>query len=155
MDDHVKYEFPHCTEIQARGGSIVHQTRVIRNLFPYMWCTFAYKLNDVFTTCEDYNFMIVYMNDDFPIPPTFMLWRLHCREDAKNWGERYVGRMIAYNELSRTSGYEVVEDDGLYFVKNLDPEEKVDADKKVGDGVKIEKDENLGLDDCSIDLGAD
>jgi len=34
-------------------------------------------------------------------------------------------------------------------------EENIDADKNFGDGVKIEKDESLELDDCSIDLRAD
>jgi len=63
--------------------------------------------------------------------------------------------MIANNELSRTTGYEVIGDDDLYLVENLDPEENVVAHKKVGVEVKIEKDESLGLDDCSIDLGAD
>lgn len=43
----------------------------------------------------------------------------------------------------------------MYFVENLDPEEKVIADKKVGDRVKIEKDESFNLDDCSIDIGVD
>jgi len=38
------------------------------------------------------------------------------------------------------------------FFENLDPEEKVTADIKVGDEVKIEKNESLGLDDCSIGL---
>jgi len=50
-----------------------------------------------------------------------------------------------------SSSYEVVRDDYLYLVENLDPEEKVVVDKKVEDVVKIEKDENLNLDDCSID----
>jgi len=61
--------------------------------------------------------------------------------------------MIAYNELSRTTCYELIGDDILFRVENLNLEEKVAADKKVGDGVKIEKDESLGLDDYSIDLG--
>jgi len=62
--------------------------------------------------------------------------------------------MVAFNELSRAASCEVVGDDDIYLVENLDPEEKIDSDKKVGDGVKIEKDENLNL-DRSIDLGAD
>ena len=45
-------------------------------------------------------------------------------------------------------------DEDLYLVENLDPEEKDFVDKKVKDGVKIDKDESLELDDCSIDLGA-
>jgi len=49
----------------------------------------------------------------------------------------------------------VVEAEDLYIVENYDPKEKVDADKKVVDKVKIEKDESLGLDDCSIDHGPD
>jgi len=63
--------------------------------------------------------------------------------------------MIAYNELCRAVGYEAIGDDDLYFVENLDHEENIDADKNFGDGVKIEKDESLELDDCSIDLRAD
>jgi len=65
--------------------------------------------------------MIVYLNDECPISPTFM--RLHCREDAKNWGERYVNMMFVYNKLSQTTVYEVVGDDDLYLVQNLDPKE--------------------------------
>jgi hypothetical protein len=41
------------------------------------------------------------------------------------------------------------------YVENLDPQEKVVGDKKVGDEVEIEKDEILNLDECSIDLGID
>jgi len=63
--------------------------------------------------------------------------------------------MITFNELSRATGYEVLGDDNLYIAENLDLEEKVVAHMMVGDGVHIEKDESLGLDDCSIctDLG--
>lgn len=45
------------------------------------------------------------------------------------------------------NNYEIIGDDDLYLIKNLDPKEKVVANKKVGDGVKIEKEENLELDD--------
>jgi len=51
---------------------------------------------------------MVYLKDGCPIPPISMLWRQHCRKDAKKWDERYVGRMIAYNELSQAAGYEVI-----------------------------------------------
>jgi len=40
------------------------------------------------------------------------------------------------------------------IVENLEKEENVVDDKKVEDEVKIEVD-NLGLDDCSIDLEMD
>jgi hypothetical protein len=63
--------------------------------------------------------------------------------------------MIFYNELSWAAGYEVIEDRDLYLVENLDHKEKVAANKKDGDEVKIEKEESLGHDDFSIDLGAD
>jgi len=46
--------------------------------------------------------------------------------------------MITYNELSREAAYAVVGDDNFYLFENLDPEEKVDVDKKVGYEVKIE-----------------
>ena len=50
--------------------------------------------------------------------------------------------MTDYNELWRAAGYEVVGDDEyLYIIENLDPEEEVVAKKKVEDGVKIEKDD--------------
>jgi len=55
--------------------------------------------------------------------------------------------MIAYNELCRTAGYEVIGDDDFYLVGNLDLEDKVAAHKKVRDGVKIEKDKSINLDD--------
>jgi hypothetical protein len=61
--------------------------------------------------------------------------------------------MIAYNELSRATDNEIIGDDNLFIVENVDPQEKVDNDKEVGDGVKIE-DESLGLDDCSNGLVA-
>jgi len=63
--------------------------------------------------------------------------------------------MIVYNKLSQAKGYKVIEDDNLYLIENLDPKEKVDAHKKVRDGVKIEKDGSLRLDDSCIYLGAD
>lgn len=43
----------------------------------------------------------------------------------------------------------------LYIDENLDLKEKAATDKKVGHGVKFEKDESLNLDDCSINFGAD
>ena len=63
--------------------------------------------------------------------------------------------MIVYNELSQTADYKVIGGDDWYLVEDLDPEEKVIVDKKVGDGVKIGKDESPGLDDYSIDIGMD
>jgi hypothetical protein len=42
----------------------------------------------------------------------------------------------------------------LYIIENLDLEEKIVAEKKIEDGVKIEKDESFNLYDVSIDLGA-
>jgi len=56
--------------------------------------------------------------------------------------------MVDYNELSRAAGQEVVEDDEeLYIIENLDPDERVGP---VGPdpGVKAEND------DSSIDLSA-
>jgi len=61
--------------------------------------------------------------------------------------------MIVYSELSRVASYEIVGIDDFFNVKNLDPEKNVVAVMKVGDGVNIETDEKLGLDDCSINLG--
>ena len=46
-------------------------------------------------------------------------------------------------------GYKVGGDEDLYLLKTLS-KEKVVNDKKVGYGVKTEKDESLGLDDCFI-----
>jgi len=43
--------------------------------------------------------------------------------------------MITFNELSRTTRYEVIGDDDLYLAENLDLEEKVGSHVKVGDGV--------------------
>ncbi len=40
----------------------------------------------------------------------------------------------------------------VFFVENLGLEKKVAANKKVGDGFKIENDESPGVDDCSINL---
>jgi len=51
-----------------------------------------------------------------------------------------VGWMIVCNEPSRAASYEALGDDDLFLVENLEPKKKVFADKKVGDGVKIEKD---------------
>jgi len=48
-----------------------------------------------------------------------MLWRQHCRNDAKKVDERYDGRMVSYKELSRVAGYEVIGDDDLYLVENI------------------------------------
>ena len=49
----------------------------------------------------------------------------------------------------------VGDDEYLYIIENLDPEEELVAEKKVEDGVRIEKDDNINLDDVNIDLGAD
>jgi len=55
---------------------------------------------------------------------------------------------------SRAAGYEVIGCNDLYLVEHIDPKEKVAADKKVRHRVKFENDENINLDDCSINLGA-
>ena len=74
----------------------------------------------------------------------------------KKRDERYTDRMVDYKALCRATSYEVVGDgQNLYIVENLDPEEKVVTDKKVGDGVKIENYESFNFDDSGIDLGAD
>ena len=53
--------------------------------------------------------------------------------------------MVDYNELSRAAGQEVVEDDEeLYIIENLDPDERVGP----GPDVKVE------VDDIPIDLSA-
>jgi len=58
--------------------------------------------------------------------------------------------MADYNELCRTAGFEVIDDDqDLYIIKNLDPE----PGKNVQDGVKLEKEDSFNLDDIDIDLG--
>jgi len=44
-----------------------------------------------------------------------------------------------------SNNYDVIRDDDLYIVENFDPKEKVFADKKVGDGVKIKIEETLDL----------
>jgi len=43
----------------------------------------------------------------------------------------------------------------LFLIENLKLKEKVVADKKVRDGVNVEKDGSFRLDDCSIDIGTD
>jgi hypothetical protein len=63
--------------------------------------------------------------------------------------------MIAYNVLSGAASNEKIGDDDLFLVENLDPKDKIVADKKVGYEVEFEKDEILVLDDCSIDLRPD
>jgi hypothetical protein len=63
------------------------------------------------------------------------------------WPDRYVSRMADYNELSRAAGVEVIEDDEeLYVVENLDPDERVGAGP-----APVVKDE---VDDSPIDLSA-
>ncbi|KEH41152.1 hypothetical protein MTR_1g044315 [Medicago truncatula] len=90
-----------------------------------------------------------------PIPPTCSLWRQHAHDDALSWPDRYVRRMAEYNELCRTTGFEVIGDNqNLYINENLYPEEKVVAGKKPEDGVKLEKEDNFNLDDIDIDLEA-
>ncbi|AES86780.1 hypothetical protein MTR_4g014760 [Medicago truncatula] len=94
---------------------------------------------------NDNHFMMVYLTDDCPIPPTSVLWKQHRQEDAKSWDERYVDRMIAYNELSRAESFVLIGDDDLYHVENLDPKENFATHKKVGYGVKIEMMKALDL----------
>ena len=92
---------------------------------------------------NDNHFMTLNLKDDCPIPPTCNLWRQHHREDAQIWPDRYVSRMVDYNELSRETGQEVVKDDEeLYIIGNLDPDERVGP----GPDVKVE------VDDSRIDL---
>jgi len=53
--------------------------------------------------------------------------------------------MVDYNELSRTAGQEMEEDDEeLYIIENLDP------DKRVGPGPDVK----VKVDDSPIDLSA-
>lgn len=103
---------------------------------------------------NDNHFMVIYLKDNCQIPSIIVLWRQHRRQDAEKWDERYFGRMIVFNELSWVVGYEVIEDDNFRLVENLDHEEKVAADKKVGHEVKIEKDEIINLDDFCMDIRA-
>jgi len=104
---------------------------------------------------NDNHFMIIQLKDGCPIPPIFPLWRQHARDDSLSWPNRYVNRMADYNELCRVTGFEVIGDDqDLYIIENLDPEEKVVVGKKVEDGVKLEKKDSFNLDDIDIDLGA-
>jgi len=94
---------------------------------------------------NDNNFMALDLNDDCPFPPTSALWRRYHREDADIWPNRYVSRMTDYNELSRAAGVAVIEDDEeLYIIENLDPDERVGP----GPCVKVEVDDSL------IDLSA-
>jgi len=103
---------------------------------------------------NDNHLMIINLKDGCHIPPTCPLWRQHARDDALRWPDRYISRMVDYNELSWEAGVEVILDDqDLYIIKNLDLEEKVVAGKKDG-GVKIEKEDSFNLDDIDIDLGA-
>jgi len=98
---------------------------------------------DVSGNMNDNHFMALDLKDDCPIPPTSALWRQYHREDADTWPDRYVSRMTDYNELSRAAGVEVIEDDEeLYIIENLDPDERVGP----GPGVKVE------VDDSPIDL---
>jgi len=55
--------------------------------------------------------------------------------------------MADYNELGRAAGQEVVEDEELYIIENLDPDERV-GPVGSGPGVKVE------VDDSPIDLSA-
>jgi len=75
---------------------------------------------------HDNHFMAVDLKDGCLIPLTSPLWRRHSREDAQSWPDRYVSRMVDYNELSRAAGEEVIRDDEeLYIIENLDPDERV------------------------------
>jgi len=64
------------------------------------------------------------------------------QQDAEKWDERYVGRVIAFNELSRTTCYEVVGDDDLFLVESFYLEGKIATNKKVEHEAKFEKDES-------------
>ena len=94
---------------------------------------------------NDNHFMALNLKDDCLIPPTSSLWKQYHREDADTWPDRYVSRMAYYNELSRAAGVEVIEDDeDLYIIENLDPNERVGP----GPSVKVKVDDSL------IDLSA-
>ncbi|AES78091.1 hypothetical protein MTR_7g024450 [Medicago truncatula] len=91
---------------------------------------------------NDNHFIMISLKDDCPIPPTSVLWRQHHQQDTKKWDERYVRRVISFNELSRAAGYEVVGEDDLYLVENFYLEGKVAANRKFGHEAKFEKDES-------------
>ncbi|KEH34266.1 hypothetical protein MTR_3g463860 [Medicago truncatula] len=104
---------------------------------------------------NDNHFMIIHLKNGSPIPLTCPLWRQHARYDTLSWLDRYVSRMADYNKLCRAAGFEVIGDDqDLYIIENLDPDENVVAGKKAEDGVKLEKEDSFNLDDIDIDLGA-
>jgi len=49
--------------------------------------------------------------------------------------DRYIHQIVDYNALCWAADYEVVGDDNdLYIIENLDPEEKVVVEKNVEDG---------------------
>jgi len=92
---------------------------------------------------NDNHFMALDLKGDCPIPPTSALWRRYHREDVDTWPDRYASRMADYSELSRAAGVAVIEDDEeLYIIENLDPDEMVGS----GPRVKVE------VDDSPIDL---
>ena len=133
-------------EIQPTGCCVVHWVRALTTYFPLYGPppTCIGRLMCL-ANVNDNHFMALDLKDDCPIPPTCNLWRQHHREDADSWPDRYVSRMVDYNELSRAAGQEMVEDDEeLYIIENLVPDERVGH----GLGVKVE------VDDSPIDLSA-
>ena len=86
--------------------------------------------------------MALKLKDGCLIPLTSALWRQYHREDADTWPDRYVSRMADYNELSRAAGVAVIKDDEeLYIIENLDPNERVGAGP--ARGVKVKVDDSL------------
>jgi hypothetical protein len=145
MDDYAGYGFPHRTEIQPNGCCVVHWE--IRNLFPLCDPPPPPSIDPLMCLAyvNDNHFMALKLKVGCLIPPTSTLWRRYHQEDADTWPDRYASRMADYNELSRAAGVAVIEDDEeLYIIENLDPDERVGA----GPGVKVE------VDDSPIDLSA-
>lgn len=50
---------------------------------------------------NDNHFMALDLKDGCLIPPTCNLWRRHHQDDADNWPDRYVSRMVDYNGLNQ------------------------------------------------------
>ncbi|KEH26754.1 hypothetical protein MTR_6g071585 [Medicago truncatula] len=83
------------------------------------------------------------------------MWWFYCPSNKGNGkpfplhgAPSHRDRMMCLTHVNDNHFMMVIGDDDLYLVENLDPEKNVVAHKKVGDRVKIEKDESLGLDDC-------
>jgi len=74
---------------------------------------------------NDNHFIMVYLTDDYLIPPTSILYGQHYQDDAKSWDYRYVHMMIAYKELSRATGNEIVGDNDVAMLKTLITERRL------------------------------